>query len=146
MWISDEVKWSRSVVSDSATPWTVAYQAPPSMGSSRQQYWSGLPLMSYKYTDILGFSGSSVVKTPSASAGDAGSIPGSGRSPGEGNGNPLQCSRLENLMDRGAWKVTVHGVTKSRPRLKQLNNNSLHIPSPSGASFRPCHPAILPSR
>ena len=42
-------------------------------------------------------------------AGDPGSIPGSGRSPGEGNGHPLQYSRLENPMDRGAWQATVHG-------------------------------------
>ena len=46
-------------------------------------------------------------------AGDLGSIPGSGRSPGEGNGNPLQYSCLENPMDRRAWWATVHGVTKS---------------------------------
>ena len=54
-----------------------------------------------------------VVKNPPANAGDlreAVSIPESGRSPGEGNGNPLQNSCLENLMDRGAWWVTVHGV------------------------------------
>ena len=48
-----------------------------------------------------GFSGGSVVKNPPANAGDAGAIPGSGRSPGEGNGNPLQYPCLENLMDRG---------------------------------------------
>ena len=47
-----------------------------------------------------------------ASAGDAGLIPGSGRSPGEGNGNPLQCSCLENSMDRGAWQATVQGLAK----------------------------------
>ena len=47
-----------------------------------------------------------------ANAGDAGSIPGSGRSPGEGNGNPLQYSRLGNPMDRGALWATVHGVAK----------------------------------
>ena len=41
------------------------------------------------------------------------SVPGSGRSPGEGNSNPLQCSCLDNPMDRGAWQATVHGVTKS---------------------------------
>ena len=46
------------------------------------------------------------------------SIPGSRRSPGEGNGNPLQDSCLGNLMDRGAWWPTVHGVTKNRTRLK----------------------------
>ena len=56
------------------------------------------------------------VKDPSASAGDAGdvgSIPRLGRSPGEGNGNPLRYSCLENPTDRGAWWATVHGVTKS---------------------------------
>ena len=56
-------------------------------------------------------------KNPPAYAGDMGLIPGSGRSPGEGNGNPLQHSYLENSMDRGAWWATVHGVTKSRTRL-----------------------------
>ena len=49
--------------------------------------------------------------------GNPGSIPGSGRSPGEGSGNPLQYSCLENPRDRGAWQVTVHGVTKSQTRL-----------------------------
>ena len=52
-----------------------------------------------------------------ANAGDTGSIPGLRRSPGGGNGNPLQQSCLENSMDRGAWKATVHGVAKSRARL-----------------------------
>ena len=58
-----------------------------------------------------------VVKNLPANAGDTrakGSIPGSGRSPGIGNGNPLQYSCLENSMDRGAWQATVHGVAKSR--------------------------------
>ena len=57
-----------------------------------------------------------VVKNLPASAGDirdSGSVPGLGRSPGGGNGNPLQCSCLENPMDRGAWRATVHGVAKS---------------------------------
>ena len=54
------------------------------------------------------------VKNVPANAGDAGLIPGSGRSPGGGNGNPLQYSCLENPMDRGAWRATVHGVAKSR--------------------------------
>ena len=64
-----------------------------------------------------GFPGGAVVKDPPASAGDTedtGSIPGSGRSPGAGNCNPLQYSWLENFMDRGAWQATVHGVTKSQ--------------------------------
>ena len=56
-----------------------------------------------------------VVKNPPAKTGgirDLGSVPGLGRSPGEGNGNPLQYSCLENPMDRGAWRATVHGITK----------------------------------
>ena len=57
-------------------------------------------------------------------AGDMGSIPGSGGSPREGNGNPLQYSCLGNPMDRGDWQATVHGVTKESDTMKQLNNNS----------------------
>ena len=53
-----------------------------------------------------------MVKDPSANSGDPGSIPGSGRSPGEGNGNLLQYSLLENPIDRGAWWAAVHGVAK----------------------------------
>ena len=67
-----------------------------------------------------GFPGGSVVKNLPANAGDSGdasSIPGSGRCPGGGNGNPLQYSCLENPMDRGAWKAAVHGVAKSWTRL-----------------------------
>ena len=56
----------------------------------------------------LGFPGGSVVKNVPANAGDLGLIPGSGKSPGEGNGNPLQYSYLGNPMDRGAWQVTDH--------------------------------------
>ena len=65
-----------------------------------------------------------MVKNPPAYAGDIrdmGWISASGRSPGGGNGNPLQYSRLENPMDRGAWWATVHGATKSETRLKQLS-------------------------
>ena len=53
-----------------------------------------------------------LVKNLTANAGDMGSIPGSGRFPGEGNGNPLQCSYLGNPVDRGAWRATVHGAAK----------------------------------
>ena len=63
------------------------------------------------------FASSSDSKESACNAGDPGSIPGSGRSPGEGNGYPLQYSYLENPMDRGAWQATVHGVTESRTRL-----------------------------
>ena len=58
-----------------------------------------------------------MVKNPAANAGDirdVGSIPGSGRFPGEGNGNPFQHSCLENHMERGAWQTTAHGVTQSQ--------------------------------
>ena len=65
----------------------------------------------------MGFPCSSVGKESASSAGDLGSIPGSERSPGEGNGNPLQYSCLENPMDRGAWQATVHGVTRVKHNL-----------------------------
>ena len=58
-----------------------------------------------------------LVKNLPASAGDSGSIPGLGKSPGGGNGNPLQYSCLDNPMDRGAWRATVHGVAKSQTQL-----------------------------
>ena len=58
---------------------------------------------------------------------DAGSIPGSERSPGVGNGNPLQYSCLQNPMDRGAWQDTVHGVAQSRIPLKPLSTHSTRV-------------------
>ena len=61
-------------------------------------------------------------KESACNVGDLGSIPGLGRSPGEGNGKPLQCSYLENSMDKGAWWATVHGVAESWTR---LNNNCI---------------------
>ena len=64
------------------------------------------------YVSDRGFPDGSVVENLPANAGDEGSVPGSGRSPGEGNGNSLQYSCLENPMDRGAWQATVHGVTE----------------------------------
>ena len=139
-------------------------QAPPSMGFSRQEYWSGLPLPSLICIDTLNFlsfiffhfihsthhhlvyyvlfvcthvytipsrieipwdwelwqspnlgecfPGGSAAKNPPANAGDLSSVSGSGRSPGEENGNLLQYSCLGNPMDRGVWRATVHGVTK----------------------------------
>ena len=66
------------------------------------------------------FPGGSDSKASAYNAGDPGSIPGSGRSPGEGNGNPLQYSCLENPMDGGAWLATVHGVAKSWTRLNDF--------------------------
>ena len=80
----------------------------------------------------MGFPGGSVLTNPPAIAGDAGdmnSVPGLGRSPGEGNGNPLQYSCLGNPMDRAAWWATVHGVTKSQTRLSDLLLTSLYLQS-----------------
>ena len=64
------------------------------------------------FSNRLTVSQAARVKNPPADAGDTGSILGSGRSPGGGNGSPLKYSYLENLMDRGAWQATVHGVTR----------------------------------
>ena len=65
----------------------------------------------------MGFPGGSEVKASACNAGDLGSIPVLGRSPGEGNGNPLQYSCLENPMDREAWWATVHRLTKCWTRM-----------------------------
>ena len=65
--------------------------------------------------DLRGFSHGSVVKNLPANAGDTSLIPGSRRSPGEGNDNPLQYSCLRNPMERGAWWAPVHGVSESDP-------------------------------
>ena len=69
-----------------------------------------------------------MVKRLVCSAGDPGLIPGLGRSPGEGNGSPLQDSCLENPMDRGAWSATVHGVVKGRTLLSDFT--SFHFKCP----------------
>ena len=75
----------------------------------------------------LGFPGGSEVKASACNARDLGSIPGLGRSPGEGNGNPLQYSCLENPTDREACWATVHGVAKSQTRLRGFT--SLNAPN-----------------
>ena len=88
------------------TPWPLAYQATPSMGFSRQEYWSGVPLPSESdRTERLHFHFSlSCI--------------------GEGNGNPLQCSCLENRRDGGAWWTAVYGAARSWTRLKRLSSSS----------------------
>ena len=68
----------------------------------------------------MDFSGGSDGKVSAYNAGDPGLIPGSGRYPGDGNGNPLQYSCLENPMDEGAWRATVSGVARSRTRLSNF--------------------------
>ena len=123
-----------------ATPWTSAHQALPSMGYSRQEYWSGVPVFSLhlqyrrpqfaswvgKFPEkrdrlptpvFMAFPGGSDSKESTCNAGDLGLVPGLGRSPGGGHGNPFSYSCLENPMDRGAWEATAHGVTKSRTQL-----------------------------
>ena len=72
--------------------------------------------------------GSSDSEQPACNAGDPGLIPGLGRSPGEGNGYPLQYSFLENPMDRGAWWAAVHGVVKSWTRLSDYNFTFHEVP------------------
>ena len=64
------------------------------------------------------------IKNPPANAEGMGSIPGLGGSPGRGNGNPPQYSCLDNPMNRGAWRATVHRVAKSQTQLKQLNTHT----------------------
>ena len=79
----------------------------------------------------MGFPGCSVVKKMPACAGDAGDtslIPGLGRSPGRGNGKPLQYSCLENSMNRGAWQAIIHVVTKNRTRLSDSAHENNYTP------------------
>ena len=85
--------------------------------SYAQSFFCGFSLMSFPC--------SSVGKASACSAGDLGLIPRLGRSPGEGNGNPLQYACLENPMDRGAWWAAVHGVAKSGARLSEFHSSSL---------------------
>ena len=110
-----------------ATPWTVAHQAPPSMGFSRQEYWSGLPFPSpgdlpdpRMEPRSLALQADSLPAEPQGKPNtglikDTGLVPGSGRSPGGGHGNPLQYSCLETPTDREAWRAAVHGFAKSQP-------------------------------
>ena len=74
-----------------------------------------------------------MVKNLPADAGDAGSVPELGRSLREGNSHPLRYSCLEDPMDRGTWRATVHGLTQHRTRLEQLNKNNQLNQQPSAA-------------
>ena len=77
-----------------------------------------------RWTLSFGFTGDSVMKNPPANAGDAGSVPGLGRSCGGRNGHPLQNSSLENPVDQGAWQATVHAVLKESDMTYRLNSNN----------------------
>ena len=123
------VQSSRSVVSDSLRLHGQQHARPPCPSPAPGVYRNSCPLsrcthththiyMSVCLSPASVFLGSSVVKNLSADAGDVGLIPGLERSPGEGNGEPLLYPCLGNAMDRGAWRATVHAVTKSRTRLR----------------------------
>ena len=86
----------------------------------------------------IGFPGGSDGKESACIAGDPGLIPGSGRSPGEGNGNPLEYSCLENPMDRGGWRAIVHGVSQSQ----NLENSSAPSSSTPVSWPRPLPPSL----
>ena len=75
----------------------------------------------------MGFPSTSDSKASAYNAGEGGSIPGLERSSGEGNGNPLQYSCLENSMDGGAWQATVHGVAESQTRLSDFTSTCLPV-------------------
>ena len=77
------------------------------------------------YHACMGFSRGSVVTNLPANAGDAGLIPGLGRSPEDGNANPLQYACLGNPMGRKAWRAAVHGVAKESDMMEGLNNNNV---------------------
>ena len=89
---------------------------------------------------VVGFSGGSDAKESACSEEDPGLIPGLGRSPGEGNGNPLQYSCLENPMDREAWQATVYGVAKSQTRPSNFNFFLSFFLSSSALYTICCHP------
>ena len=94
------------------------------------------------------FLGGSAVKNLPANAGNVGLVSGWGRSPGGGNGNPLQYSCLGNPMDRGAWRSEVHGVSKESDTTERLNNNSQPLaeyvfsPTPKATGLLPSHSAL----
>ena len=85
---------------------------------------TGRPSSAQHKDNERGFPGGSDVKESACNAGDLDSIPGLGRSPGEGNAYPLQYSYMDNPMDRGTWQATVHGVSKSRT---QLSDRHFHF-------------------
>ena len=103
-----------------------------------ESLWKGaqsLGSSSRPWFEIRHIPDGSEVKVPARNSGDPGSILGLGRSPGEGNGNPLQYSCLENSMDRGAWRATVYGVAKSRTQLSDFTSLQLEIDESMGSDI-----------
>ena len=123
------------------TPWTAAHQAPLSIGFPKQEYWSGLPFPSpedlpdpriepaFPSWQLSSLPLSPDSKESACSAGDPGSIPESGRSPGKGNSYPLQYSCLENSTDRGARQAMVHQILKSQTWRTNWHFISFHFNS-----------------
>ena len=112
-WMASPTQWTWVWVSSGSWWWTGKPGVLQSMGSQKsdtteQLNWTPTTTNSY----MSNFPGASVVKNLPANATDIGSIPGSGRSPGEGDGNPLQYSCLGNPTDGGVWRATVHGIAK----------------------------------
>ena len=107
-------------VNDSTTPTNCFRLAKLQNSSSGHRF----ALLDFTTVRLRGFPGGSDGKESAYNAGDSGSIPGLGRSPGEGNGNPLQYSCLENPTHRGAWQATVHGVTKNQTQLSNEHTQS----------------------
>ena len=127
-WMASPTRWTWVWVGSGSRWWTGRPGVLQSMGSQRVRHDWVTELnytWNYIYTCVAtriqfqntAFPGDSVVKNLPINAGDLGTIPGSGRSPGGGHGNPLQYCCLENPMDRGAWCATVHEVTKSQIHL-----------------------------
>ena len=87
------------------------------------------PILSLYFQEWMGFPGIAALKNPPGNEGNSGLIPGSGRLPVEGNGNPLQYSCLGNPTNRGVWRNTVHGIAKSWTWLSAHTHQSYYIPS-----------------
>ena len=105
-------------------PFSQIIPSSPSPTESKRLFYTSVSLLLFRIQGYGCFPGGSEDKASACNAGDPGSIPGLGRSPGEGNGNPLQCSCLENTGDRGAWWASVYGVAQSRTQLKWLSSSS----------------------
>ena len=114
-WMASLTRWTWVSVNSRSWWWTGRPGMLRFMGSQRVGHDWAADLI---WSDLNGASlVAQAVNNLPAHAGDTGPIPGLGGSPGEGNGYPLQYSRLENPMDRGAWWTTVHGITNSQTRL-----------------------------
>ena len=129
------------------SPATLRFQPEPKEGNtgrkSQAYRWRSSYLIKYP-SNQSGFPGSSVIKNTPANAGDVGSIPGLGRSPGKGNGSWLQYSCLENPMDRGSQWVAVHGVTKSQTLVSDWAHSTTIIPAARMELGRYIHPTPWP--